>query len=298
MSFNIVFLFVMILFPSLSNQTSLQEDLTLTQTELEILTKFRELVKSRLPHDYMTEDIYLITWLRAKKFEIPAAENMLMENLKWRKVHNMDNILKEDWSDFEQEFRFEIQGCDKEGRPVVSIPVGDWDVRRAVLAGQSDKLIRYFDKLLEEVTTLIRDAQKSGENMTRFNHIMDMANYNLRIQACPLCIPVYVNHFLSYENHYPGTMNSIKLVNCPPIFLSLWQIIREFLSPVTKDAIKLYGKDKSEWQTALLENIDASQLSKEFGGLNDEGFSMEEIRKLPNLKCSSLSMVREARSKS
>ncbi|OXA49432.1 Phosphatidylinositol/phosphatidylcholine transfer protein SFH6 [Folsomia candida] len=244
MSFNIVFLFVMILFPSLSNQTSLQEDLTLTQTELEILTKFRELVKSRLPHDYMTEDIYLITWLRAKKFEIPAAENMLME---------------EDWSDFEQEFRFEIQGCDKEGRPVVSIPVGDWDVRRAVLAGQSDKLIRYFDKLLEEVTTLIRDAQKSGENMTRFNHIMDMANYNLRIQACPLC---------------------------PPIFLSLWQIIREFLSPVTKDAIKLYGKDKSEWQTALLENIDASQLSKEFGGLNDEGFSMEEIRKLPNLKCS------------
>lgn len=76
------------------------------------------------------------------------------------------------------------------------------------------------------------------------------------------------------------------LILGPPIFLSLWQIIREFLSPTTKDAIKLYGKDKSEWKTALLKDIDASQLTKEFGGLNDEGYSMEEIRKLPNLECS------------
>lgn len=30
--------------------------------------KFRELVKPRLPHDYMSQDIYLLTWLRGNTY--------------------------------------------------------------------------------------------------------------------------------------------------------------------------------------------------------------------------------------
>ncbi|XP_035711070.1 uncharacterized protein LOC110854679 isoform X2 [Folsomia candida] len=229
---------------------SLRDDLTLTRTELEILIK----------------------------------------NLKWRRANNMDNILKENWSDFDQDFRSEFLGCDKEGSPVISIPIRDWNVRRAVMAGQSRKLMRYLDKQLEEVATLMREARQNGQNMTQFKRIMDMTNFDFRIQACPLCIPVFISHFLSYENHFPGSIKSVKIVNCPPIFVSLWKIVRDFLPPGMKDILMLYGKDKTEWKTALLKEIDASQLTKEFGGQNDEGFSMGDV-----IKCSSLSITQAKR---
>jgi hypothetical protein len=52
-------------------------DLSITYNQKVALDKFKELVGPRLPHDYMSEDIYLIRWLRAKNFDIPAAEKML-----------------------------------------------------------------------------------------------------------------------------------------------------------------------------------------------------------------------------
>lgn len=39
------------------------------------------------------------------------------QNLEWRKENDMENILNEDWSDFESNYPIELQGCDKEGRP-------------------------------------------------------------------------------------------------------------------------------------------------------------------------------------
>ncbi len=48
--------------------------------------------------------------------------------MRWRKENKIDTILNEDWESFERDYRFEIQGCDKGGRPVVTVPVGDWDV--------------------------------------------------------------------------------------------------------------------------------------------------------------------------
>ncbi len=51
----------------------------------------------RLDKDYQKSDIYLIRWLRAKNFNIRAAEEMLVSDLKWRKNEKMDNIDQEDW---------------------------------------------------------------------------------------------------------------------------------------------------------------------------------------------------------
>jgi hypothetical protein len=52
-------------------------------------------------------------------------------------------------------------------------------VRGAVLSGQRDKVIRYFDKLIEEINILVRLAQDKGQNITQYSLIFDMGNYNL-----------------------------------------------------------------------------------------------------------------------
>jgi hypothetical protein len=41
---------------------------------------------------------------------------MLKENLVWREKNKMDTIHEEDWVQFERDYRFAIEGCDKEGR--------------------------------------------------------------------------------------------------------------------------------------------------------------------------------------
>lgn len=50
--------------------------------------------------------------------------------IKWREENDIDNILDEDFSDFDNEYRSYLEGCDKDGRPVISFYVGDWDLRR------------------------------------------------------------------------------------------------------------------------------------------------------------------------
>lgn len=46
-----------------------------------------------------------------------------MQNVKWREENNIDNILEEDWSDFDKDYRISVEGCDKSSRPVISTNV-------------------------------------------------------------------------------------------------------------------------------------------------------------------------------
>lgn len=121
---------------------------------------------------------------------------------------------------------------------MISIPIRDWNVRRAVMAGQSRKLMRYLDKQLEEVATLMREARQNGQNMTQFKRIMDMTNFDFRIQACPLCefftntkfelikkklqiLKVHkstLNHLNHTKFNENFTLNGVDLI-CPDEFL-------------------------------------------------------------------------------
>ncbi|XP_021968240.1 SEC14-like protein 2 [Folsomia candida] len=280
---------------------SVDSDVTITLEQKQIMDKFRDVVSPRLPHDYMNQDIYLIRWLRAKKFDIKAAEAMLMENLQWRKDNDIDNILTEDWSDFEAAFPYEIHGCDKEGRPVISMSTGEWNVRGILLSGKLERAVRYYDKMFEETSTLIRQAQKDGDNMTQFNLIMDFSNWNLVVHACPLCVSLYIRFYQSLETHYPGSMHTVWCINVPQLFNALWQISKEFLSSDTQALIKIYGRGRDEWKQALLKRIDPDNLTVQYGGLNEEGLTMDEVKFLSgsdhSIKCSRMPSLREKKRK-
>lgn len=76
---------------------------------------------------------------------------------------------------------------------VISMSTGEWNVRGILLSGKLERAVRYYDKMFEETSTLIRQAQKDGDNMTQFNLIMDFSNWNLVVHACPLCKKVKIN---------------------------------------------------------------------------------------------------------
>lgn len=82
---------------------------------------------------------------------------------------------------------------------VLSIIIGSWDIRRAVLAGKGDRLNRYFDRLLEQCLQMIIQMQNNGQTVTQFTLLYEMGNFNLVQQGCAACKG---NKFAKFCNNF------------------------------------------------------------------------------------------------
>jgi len=242
------------------------QDLIVTPKQGQILEKFTDRMRPVLTQEYMTKPIFLLRWLRAANFNVETAERMLMNNLKWRRDNNIDNINNEDWSFFEEEFAYSVDTFDKTGRPIITIDSGKWDVRQAVLSGQRPRLVRWMVKMMEDATKLVRMQQARGVNVTRWGMIYNLGYFNLVQSGCLQCLTVYTEFVQNYEKYYPNHASTITLVNTPGIFDVILRAIRPAMSPASRDTLQVYGTNKPQWQQALLKDIPKNQLPVEYGG--------------------------------
>ncbi|CAL8109313.1 unnamed protein product [Orchesella dallaii] len=245
---------------------ALEIDLKLTNEQKKIMDKFKEMVIPKLHHQYMKEEIYLVRWLRARDFDLKKSEELLLQNLKWRKQQKMDTIHNEDWSDMQHDFPYYLDSFDKKGQPVAIAYAKEWDLRSAVVTGRIRRGLRYLDKAMDEANKMIRTQQLEGQNVTQFLFVLHMGHFNLYQHGCPRCITGILEFLDSYENHFPGSADLILLVDTPPVFDAIAQLVREAASPQTKEALKIYGINPKVWKKVLLDVIDADQLAVEFGG--------------------------------
>jgi len=242
------------------------KDLRLTRSQKEILDKFKETVISKVPHDYMKEDIYLIRWLRAKKFNLKAAETLLMDDIKWRKQNRMDTIEHEDWSDMEEAYPWFVDGYDIYGKPIGTANWDEWDIRKGVLAGKLKKMMRWMTYGQETAVRRVRELQAQGKNVTQWHFIINMNNFNLHQHACAQCMPLYTNFISTYEHHYPGSSDKIMLLNTPETFEVVLNLMRPLMSEQTQEALKIYSNNRNEWEHIVFADIKKDQLVKEYGG--------------------------------
>jgi len=70
---------------------------------------------------------------------------------------------------------------------VISWRPSQWDIRKLLLAGKREQLIRILDQMLESGLVRIRNIQGQGGNVTQWIIILDLTNYNLRQHACVNC---------------------------------------------------------------------------------------------------------------
>ena len=79
--------------------------------------QFRKMVKPILLEDYMSSDLYLLPYIRARNFNLGEAKEMIAKTMQWRKSNKMDKILSENFQKFRREFPVFFEGVDKDGRP-------------------------------------------------------------------------------------------------------------------------------------------------------------------------------------
>jgi len=243
-----------------------------TPQESEALNKFRPLVTKFLDNDFMKNDAYLVSFLRERNLDPEAAKEMLLTTLKWRKDQNIGNLLNEDFSEFEKKYPFNIEGVDKEGRPIQIAPAGQWRPRQAVLGGQLDKYNRFMIRSMLEIPfqkIQQLNAVSSDKNVSRYMLIFDMHGINAREHLCLQCIQVYANLVTTAEKYYPRLAYKTFFINSPRIFETVLSVIRPLMSEFTRNNLNVLDHNRDKWQKTLLEYVDSEQLPPRYGGTKE-----------------------------
>jgi len=66
--------------------------------------------------------------------------------------------------------------------------VADWDIRRGILSGQRDRLIRYSFGAFEKGAQIVRQMQADGQNVTQFTMVANFEDFNVVQHGCLQCM--------------------------------------------------------------------------------------------------------------
>jgi hypothetical protein len=197
--------------------------------------------------------------------------------MKWRTENKIGAILDQGLDpDLKEKFPYFIDGVDKRGRPIVTLPYGDWDVRSFVEAEGPERFVRYTNQYLENVSIDIRRSTKEVENgggeenpCIQFVMISDLTGYTYRQLGNLKAVQSLIQMVSVFEAHYPETMAECIVINAPAIFSILFGMLKPFMSRRTVEKFQMFPVDKEKWEPVIHELIDPSQIRQPFGGTRE-----------------------------
>jgi hypothetical protein len=71
--------------------------------------------------------------------------------------------------------------------PVAFFNIGSWDLRHAIITGQSEKMTRYLYRNIDFVVNKLRELQEEGQAVSQVNLIVNLAGYSVTQQGCLQC---------------------------------------------------------------------------------------------------------------
>ncbi|OXA39509.1 SEC14 cytosolic factor [Folsomia candida] len=234
-TFAVLHILLILYMTRLSSQS---ESLTVTKSQKQKLDKFKEAVETiKFPQEWMKDDLNLLRYLKARGWDVQRAKDMIQETVKWWKDYGMDNIHNEDWSQYERSDPYQIDGVDKEGKPIMLYALGEWDLRQAAIQGRLKTLVRWVIKGTDEIHRKTRDLFKQGKiNGTQWSLIANIDKFNSQ-------------QHLSLDS-FDAALN----------------IFRPLFTPSSRKALKVFSSNKETCLAYLLAKIDPDQLPEAYGG--------------------------------
>jgi len=237
--------------------------------EKEALAKLRTIIKDEeLNLDYMKTDSYLLSWLRRHKFDVDTTAQSIRKALKWRKDYKVDNLPSEDFSVFTKNYPFDVEGVDRQGRPVWISQIGKWDIRRITLSGLQDKYDRYILYLHELISKKMHErSEKHSDNVSYgFLVIIDLGGFNLRQHGCIQCFQESMKFDMQMDSVYPDGPYKTLLVNAPRIFNAFYRTIQSLRPDRPHDNSEVFDFDQQKWQKVLQKYMAPDQIPTQYGG--------------------------------
>jgi hypothetical protein len=213
------------------------------------------------------DDARLLRFLRARKFDLVKAKEMLLNAEAWRKETNVDDLVH----NFDFKERAEVNKyypqyyhkMDKDGRPIYIEKLGLLDFKALYAATTPERLIQ---RLVVEYEKFLTDrlpacSAACGHPVETSCTILDLGGVSLtnfyRVKE-------YISQAAAIgQDRYPETMGKFYIINAPWGFATVWSFIKPWLDEVTVAKISVLG---SSYKDELLKQIPLDNLPKEFCG--------------------------------
>jgi len=213
----------------------------------------------------------LLRFLRARKFDVKLAEQMFIEDAKWRKEFGGEGGVEKLTQTFQytekpQMFEYYPQyyhKTDKDGRPVYIEQLGKINLPAMQKITTDERMLENlvveYEKLADP--RLPACSRKAGTLLETCCSIMDAKGVSLT--SAPSVYGYLGKASGILQNHYPERLGKLYVINAPWGFSTVFAVVKRFLDPVTVAKIHVLG---SGYKSELLAQIPAENLPKSFGG--------------------------------
>ncbi|XP_077992963.1 alpha-tocopherol transfer protein-like [Glandiceps talaboti] len=219
------------------------------------LKKMYEMLRARPDMTCPTDVIFLLGFLRARKFEVDRAFKLL-EN--WCKMRTDMEEIYDDYRPSSIKEMFDngamtvLPKRDQEGRKVTVMRMGKWNVKEYSIWDMLKSAMMSFDLLLRDEETQINGiADISDFEGFTFQHMAQLGP-RVAMKAAPIM----------NQDTIPIRMKSMNFVNESGFFDGVYAIIKPFLKEKIKKRMHVHGED----MTTLHQQISSATLPTEYGG--------------------------------
>ncbi|KAK2435358.1 Sec14p phosphatidylinositol transfer family protein [Trifolium repens] len=269
--FIILFLVFVVLFAFVAYVLELPKNERIIEDVPAFVAAFRQslIIDDLLPEKH--DDYHMmLRFLKANKFDIEKTKKMWANMLQWRKEFGIDTIIEDfEFKELNEFVKYQphcYHGVDKEGRPVfIARPKKDYR-NEPFITTTRDRCLKYLiqereklfaikfpactiaSKRLIDSTIQIIDVQDidlyyfvKDDEVRRFNLLVDKI----------------------YDDNYAMIRGQTFIINASTKFRLMWKADKYNLDPKNASKIHVLGNN---YQTKLLEVINASELPKYLGG--------------------------------
>ena len=242
----------------------------LNQAQYDALQEWKKNLISQnvLPNLDNYDDLFLLRFLRARKFDLEKTMEMFKKFLQWRIDMKVDELREsyemENLIAIKKLYPHGYHRTDKEGRPIYIELYDKTDVKALFKITTEDKMVKYYIKQYERQIKYIFPACSAvvKRPVEQSCTILDANGIGITSLFGPIKGFVKLASDIGQDS-YPEMLGKMTIVNVGFLFRAVWSMVKAFIDPKTQNKINLL---KSTYKDDLLALIDEENLPSFFGG--------------------------------
>jgi hypothetical protein len=227
--------------------------------QLAVLSKFKGYIQTNGDANSLFDDVFLLRFLKARKFDFKKTCEMWNNYLNWRKEERLDEPFEfPEFNEIKKFFPHLYFRTDKQGRPIYIERVGQLKHEEIWKATTQERFLKYYARHNERMITQILPAcsAAAGKRLHQGIYIIDLKGMTWKTASSGVLDLVKAIMGMC-QKYYPELMGEMFVVNAPMLFYGVWNIIKLGLDDRTKQKIHILG---SGYKKKLLEKIDEANL--------------------------------------
>lgn len=214
------------------------------------------------------DDLYLLRFLRARKFDVNKTMIMFKKFLEWRKNEEVDKI-REDFA-FEEIFEVKkyyphsYHKTDKTGRPIYIELLNKVDVTNLFNVTTEQNMIKYYIREYERLMLRRFPACSAAmkKPVEQSLTILDLNGIGISILVGKIKSFVKLASDIG-QDYYPEMLGTMLLLNTNFFFNAVWAIVKGFIDEKTAKKVNMCGY---KYQKILFEYADPANVPECIGG--------------------------------